>query len=109
MGNGRNIRMECWIEPKGRKYIVGYHLLLFTKNFDDKYVKKIMNTTTKLGTDSTYTAPKRAVQKTAEATDDLIGNKIKFLQQTNRKIRKRRRGKEEERKEKEEDNVTNDK
>ena len=35
-----------------------------------------MNTATKTGIDATKTASKRIVQKTAEATGDLIGNKI---------------------------------
>ena len=39
-------------------------------------VKKLMDTATKTGIDATKTASKRVVQKTAEATGDLIGNKI---------------------------------
>ena len=39
-------------------------------------VKKIMGTATKTGIDAAKTASKRIVQKTAEATGDLIGNKI---------------------------------
>ena len=35
-----------------------------------------MNTATKTGIHAAETAPKRVVQKTAEATGDLIGNKI---------------------------------
>ena len=35
-----------------------------------------MNTTTKTGIDAAKTTSKRIVQKTAEATGDLIGNKI---------------------------------
>ena len=35
-----------------------------------------MDTATKTGTDGAKTVSKRAVQKTAEATEDLIGNKI---------------------------------
>ena len=35
-----------------------------------------MNTATKTGIDATKTASKRVVQKTAEATGDLIGNKL---------------------------------
>ena len=42
----------------------------------DKYGKKLMDTATKIGTDAARTAPKRVVQKTAEATGDVIGNKI---------------------------------
>ena len=39
-------------------------------------VKKLMHTTVKTGIDPTKTASKRVIQKTAEATGDLIGNKI---------------------------------
>ena len=35
-----------------------------------------MDTATKAGIDAADTASKRVVQKTAEATGDLIGNKI---------------------------------
>ena len=41
-----------------------------------KFGDKLMNTATKTGIDATKTASKRIVQKTAEATGDLIGNKI---------------------------------
>ena len=39
-------------------------------------VEKWMDTATKAGIDAAKTASKRVVQKTAEATGDLIGNKI---------------------------------
>ena len=39
-------------------------------------VKKLMYTATKTGMDAAKTASKRVVQKTEEATGDLIGNKI---------------------------------
>ena len=39
-------------------------------------VKKLMDTATKTGIDPAKTASKRVVQKTAEATGDLIGNKL---------------------------------
>ena len=35
-----------------------------------------MDTTTKTGIDAAKSASKRVIQKTAEATEDLIGNKI---------------------------------
>ena len=38
--------------------------------------KSIIDTATKTGMDAAKIAPKRVVQKTAEATRDLIGNKI---------------------------------
>ena len=38
--------------------------------------KKLMATATKTGLDAEKTASKRVVQKTAEATGDLTGNKI---------------------------------
>ena len=41
-----------------------------------KFGDKLMNTATKTGIDATKTASKRIVRKAAEATGDLIGNKI---------------------------------
>ena len=38
--------------------------------------KKLMDTATKTGIDAAKTASKKVVLKTAEATGDLIGNKI---------------------------------
>ena len=47
------------------------------KKFGDKYSKKLMDTAKKkTGKDAEKIASKRVVQKTAEATRDLIGNKI---------------------------------
>ena len=40
----------------------------FARKFDDKYGKKLMNTTLKTGIDAAKPASKRVVQKTAEAT-----------------------------------------
>ena len=47
-----------------------------TRNFWDKYGQKSIDTATKTGIDAAKTASKRVVQKTAETTRDLIGNKI---------------------------------
>ena len=47
----------------------------FARKFSVKYVKKLIDTATKTGIDAQKTASKRVVQKTAEATGDLIGNK----------------------------------
>ena len=63
-------------EPRFRKYVKGYVFLLFASKFGDKYGKKLMNTAIKARIDAAKTAPERVVQKTAEATEDLIGNKI---------------------------------
>ena len=48
------------------------HLL---KKFGNKYGKKLLDTATETGIDAAKTASKRVVQKAAEATGDLIGNK----------------------------------
>ena len=45
-------------------------------NLSSKYGQKLLGTAKKSTTDAIKTASKRAIQKTAEATDDLIGNKI---------------------------------
>ena len=56
--------MRYSTEPKYRKYIKGYGFLSFARRFGDKYRKKLMDTATKTGIDA------------AEATGDLVGNKI---------------------------------
>ena len=64
------------MEPRFRKYVRRYGFLLFARKFGDKYGKKLMDIATKTGMDVAKTVSKRVVQKTAEATWDLIGNKI---------------------------------
>ena len=80
--------MRYSLEPTYRKYVQRYGFLSFARKFGDKYGKKLMNTATKVGTskygknvfDKTKkqgsefakTAGKRIVQKSAEATWDLV-------------------------------------
>ena len=68
--------MRSSTEPKYRKYVKGYRFLSFARKFGDKYGKKLMFTATKIGVDAPKSTSKRVVQKTAEATGDLIRNKI---------------------------------
>ena len=68
--------MRYSLEPKYRKYVQGYGFLSFARKFGDKHGKKLMDTATKTRLDAAKTSSKRIVQKTAEATGDLIGNKI---------------------------------
>ena len=87
--------MRYLIEPRERRYLKGYGFLSFARNFGNKYGKKLKNTAIKTGTNfnSKYgkkltdtaiktgkgfatIAGKKIVQKKAEATGDLIGNKI---------------------------------
>ena len=67
--------MRYWIEPKDRIYVKGYGFMSFTKNIGNKYSQKSFDTARKSTTEPIKTASKRAVQKIAEATGDLIGNK----------------------------------
>ena len=46
------------------------------KNLSNKYGQKLLDRAKKSTTDVIRTASKRAIQKKAEATGDLIGNKI---------------------------------
>ena len=68
--------MRYSTEPRFIKYVKGYGFLSFAKKIGNKYGKKIMDAATKIGIDAAQTASKRVYQKTAEATGDLIGNKI---------------------------------
>ena len=68
--------MRYSTELRFRKYVKGYGFLSFARRIGDKYGKKLMGTATKTGMDAAKIASKRVVQKTAEATGDLIENKI---------------------------------
>ena len=48
----------------------------FSRKFNNKYGKKLMDDATKTGIDAAKTASERVVQKTAEAAGILIGIKI---------------------------------
>ena len=48
----------------------------FHEKLEINMVKKLMDTATKTGIDAANTASKRVIQKRAETTGDLIGNKI---------------------------------
>ena len=68
--------MRYSAEPKYGKYIKGYWFLSFGWKFGDKYGEILIDTATKIGIDAVKTASERVVQKAAEASGDLIGNKI---------------------------------
>ena len=72
--------MHYSIEPRERRYVKGYGFLSFAKNISrnliSKYGQKLVDTAKKSATDALKTASKRAIQKTAEATGDLVGKKI---------------------------------
>ena len=61
-------------EPKDRIYANWYEVLSFAKNISNRYCQKLLDTAKKLTTDAIKIASKRTIQKTAEATGDLIGN-----------------------------------
>ena len=74
------IKMRYSIEPKNRVHVKGYGFLSFAKNMgthlSNKYSQKLIDTAKKSATDALKTVSKRVIQKTTEATGDLIGNKI---------------------------------
>ena len=66
----------CSYYKNDQIYVKGYGFLSFTKNMSKKYIQKRLDTAKKSTTDAIKTASKRAIQKAAEATYDLIDNKI---------------------------------
>ena len=68
--------MRYSIEPRDRIYVKGYGFLSFAKNMGKSLSNKLLDSAKKSTTDAIKTASKRAIQKTAEATGYLIGNKI---------------------------------
>ena len=73
-------KMRYSIEPKERRYVKGYGFLSFAKNvgknLSNKYGQKLVDTANKYATDALRIAGKRAIQKTAKASGDLVGNFI---------------------------------
>ena len=68
--------MRYSTEPIERRYVKGYGFLSFARNLNNKYGQKLSDSARKSVTDAFKIASKRAIQKTAKATVDLIGNKI---------------------------------
>ena len=77
--------MRHSLEPEYRKYVKDYGFLSLERKFGDKYgksmissknVKKLMDGATKASKDFAKIAGKKVIHKTAEATGDLVGNKI---------------------------------
>ena len=72
--------MRYSIEPRDRIYVKGYGFLSFAKNIgknlSNKYGQNLLDSANESTTDAIKTSSKRAIQKTAEGTGDLIGNKI---------------------------------
>ena len=81
------IKMWYLIEPRDKIYVKGYGFLSFAKNMgiyatkvaknvSIEYGQKLIDSAKKSTTDAIKTASKIEIQKTAEATCDLVGNKI---------------------------------
>ena len=79
--------MRYPIEPRERIYVKGYGFLSFArnlgthatkvaKNLNNKYGQNLADSAKKSSTDAFKIASKRAIQKTVEATGDLVGNTI---------------------------------
>ena len=64
--------MRYSIEPRERRYVKGYGIMSFARNFSDKYRKSLMD----LSKTFAKTAGKKILKETAKATGDLIGSKI---------------------------------
>ena len=73
------IKTRYSIEPRDRIYVKGYGLSFaknMGKNLSNKYGQKLLYSAKKSTADAIKTASKRTIQKTAEATGDLIAGKI---------------------------------
>ena len=73
--------MKYSIKPKDRIYVKVYGFLSFARNMctqlSSKYGQELLDSTKISTADAIKTALKRAIQKKkAEATGDIIGNKI---------------------------------
>ena len=76
------IKMRYSIEPRDKIYVKGYGFLSFAENMgkslSNKYGQKLLDRAKKSATVAIKPESKRAIQKTAEATGDVIGNKVPY-------------------------------
>ena len=70
------IKTKYSVELSDRIYVKGTFAKTMGKSLSNKYGQKRIDSAKKSTTDAIKAASKRAIQKTAEATGDLIGNKI---------------------------------
>ena len=63
--------------------------LSMSKNLSNKYGQKLLDSAKKTTTNAIKTASKRAIQKTAEATGDLMVTKLLIKLQVSRKSSQR--------------------
>ena len=72
--------MRYSIEPRDKTYIKGYGFLSFAinigKNLSNKYSQKLPDGAKKSTAEAIKVASNREIQKTAEATGDLVDNEI---------------------------------
>ena len=68
--------MRYSIDPRKRIYVKGYGFMSFARNFSDKYSKSLIDKGINVSKTFAKTAGKIIFKKSAESTDDLIGNKI---------------------------------
>ena len=81
--------MRYSLEPRYRRYVQGQRFMSFAslyvlfdksidvgKSMEKKYGKKILDNSLSVGKDFAKMAGKKVLTKSAEATGDLIGNKI---------------------------------
>ena len=72
------------VQPRDRIFVKSYGFQSFAKsmgritdkNLSSKYSQKLIDHRKQYVKDTIKTVSKRAIQKTAEATGDLIGNKV---------------------------------
>ena len=89
--------MRYSVQPTDRIFVKGYGFLTFAENIGKniskslscKYSQKLLEHSKQSSTDALKTVSKRAIQKTAEATGDLIGNQIAIELRKSQKIRNR--------------------
>lgn len=72
--------MKNFIEDRDQIYVRSYEFLSFvkdmSKNLNSKYQQRFLDTTNNLAKDALNISSKIALQKTAKAAGNAVGNKI---------------------------------
>ena len=68
--------MRYSLEPCYKRYVQGQGFMFFAKNTGNKYGRKILDKSMDVDEDFAKIAGKKVLHKGAEATGEMIGNKI---------------------------------
>ena len=82
--------MRYSLEPRHRKYVQGQGFMFLAENIGNKFGRKILDKSIDAGKDFAKIAGKKVLHKSAEATGEMIRNKVvdRIIRSSRNKVQK---------------------